>query len=823
MKKIRLGNDIKFNWSLLNSEGEPYNIEGADLRITYTTFRGVTEVTDFSVSGNVVSWVFKGKDQKVLGDYIITLQKNAGEDGMITIDKCSAFRLVARSCDAGGETACSHLQIETVDITSTLDVQQIATGGTAKWDEIEGKPDNFADWNAEEGDEKFIANKPTIPSKNSQLQNDSNFATKEDIPDTSTFITNTVNNLANYYLKEETYTKQEVVALINQITTINFKVVDELPSSGESNLIYLVKKEGSGDDVYDEYIGVESKWEKIGSTTVDLTNYYTKTDADGRFALKTSIADMLTKTEAAEIYIQEAPKDGKTYGRNNKQWVEIVGGEGGSIVVDAELSKTSTNPVQNRAIASRVSETYENFAAIQGSGETDLNKIYIDAETNTSYRFNGTEFVSIGGGSKDNYEECEGIYGLSNGNYINLSVNTDLVDYINSLDVISLIFCCKNNDTNASVDWRRYLGMINSENSNKLVVCQLHYTGKFRLFNNEYEGYLSGYKNILSFNRSNGKLIAYNEVGKYFEGTNEDSIQPDWIKLHNPAKPYIQYFSGDVKNALLELVWLNFDVDRILQFNFTLLYYLRNFKKSGILPTNLIHESYSPELIEKHEPSLYGNYWTTTEKDSEGYTVSSTDIENKGIMVGINCSGSKFENKACEVITTIEIVEGSVKVVNADNALPYNAKLYDIVNKETGEHKAINEELTVGTWDIIVDTWAKNLYGPVISSIQVPAKIKCISQKFTPYAAIMQWKGDKLFNGNQIYDGVTKELRNVDTNMHNAKTTFVGTIPIDSPTYATKAPTSSNKPRFIGEKYYDTATGDIYEAGDFTAFKKLNS
>lgn len=73
MKKIRLGNDIQFNWSLLNSEGEPYNIEGADLRITYTTFRGVTEVTNFSVSGNVVSWIFRGKDQKILGDYIVTL------------------------------------------------------------------------------------------------------------------------------------------------------------------------------------------------------------------------------------------------------------------------------------------------------------------------------------------------------------------------------------------------------------------------------------------------------------------------------------------------------------------------------------------------------------------------------------------------------------------------------------------------------------------------------------------------------------------------------------------------------------------------------
>lgn len=121
MKKIRLGNDIQFNWSLLNSEGEPYNLEGADLRITYTTFRGVTEVTDFSVSGNVVSWTFKGKDQKILGNYIVTLQQNAGEDNMLTVDKCDAFRLVARSCDAGGETSCSHLKVETVELQSEVD------------------------------------------------------------------------------------------------------------------------------------------------------------------------------------------------------------------------------------------------------------------------------------------------------------------------------------------------------------------------------------------------------------------------------------------------------------------------------------------------------------------------------------------------------------------------------------------------------------------------------------------------------------------------------------------------------------------------------
>lgn len=303
MKKIRIGNDIRISWSITNkNDGSPYNLEGKNLKLYFGTY-GVNEVqTEFTVSANVISWTFYGKDQKKPGDYHLTLVENQGDKGMVTVDACNPFGLVPTSCMVGGESSCGNVSIETVEIQSEIDVQQIATGGTVKWNEIEGKPENFADWNAEEGNEKFISNKPTIPSKTSELQNDSNFATKDEIPDTSTFITNTVDNLVNYYLKSETYTKQEVADLINKITTINFKVVDELPGSGESNLIYLVKKEGSENDVRDEYIWVESKWEKIGSTSVDLTNYYTKADADGRFALKTDLSAYITKTDATNTY-----------------------------------------------------------------------------------------------------------------------------------------------------------------------------------------------------------------------------------------------------------------------------------------------------------------------------------------------------------------------------------------------------------------------------------------------------------------------------------------------------------------------------------------
>lgn len=48
----------------------------------------------------------------------------------------------------------------------------------------------------------------------------------------------------------------------------------------------------------------------------------------------------------------------------------------------------------------KASQTYDNFAAIEASEDTNKDKVFIDAETNTSYRWNGEKYVSIGGGGK---------------------------------------------------------------------------------------------------------------------------------------------------------------------------------------------------------------------------------------------------------------------------------------------------------------------------------------------------------------------------------------------------------------------------------------
>lgn len=64
--------------------------------------------------------------------------------------------------------------------------------------------------------------------------------------------------------------------MISNLANLRIEVVNELPSTGETNVIYLVKKTGTNPDVHDEYVYVEGNWEKIGNTEVDLSNYYTK-------------------------------------------------------------------------------------------------------------------------------------------------------------------------------------------------------------------------------------------------------------------------------------------------------------------------------------------------------------------------------------------------------------------------------------------------------------------------------------------------------------------------------------------------------------------
>ena len=132
-------------------------------------------------------------------------------------------------------------------------------------------------------------------TKTSQLENDSNF------------ITNVVNNLLNYYTKDEVYTKANIDELLRNVGAgLSVKIVTVLPTEEISGTaIYLIKTSGNN---YNQYMWIDNAWAKLGSTTVDLSNYYTKDKVNEillgyvtKDVLASILIDYVKKSELAKV------------------------------------------------------------------------------------------------------------------------------------------------------------------------------------------------------------------------------------------------------------------------------------------------------------------------------------------------------------------------------------------------------------------------------------------------------------------------------------------------------------------------------------------
>ena len=191
------------------------------------------------------------------------------------------------------------------------------------------------------GTEQTITNKAvdiTVPTKTSDLTNDSNFVadasyvhtdnnyttaeknklsgiatgaqvnkiesikvngTAQTITSKAVDITvptnnNQLTNGAGYQTASEVQTA--INSAISGITGIDFQVVASLPATGTKGVIYLVSNSGTGTNIYDEYIWVTNRFEKIGTTEIDLSNYYNTTNL---LALTNQEIDTIISTSTA--------------------------------------------------------------------------------------------------------------------------------------------------------------------------------------------------------------------------------------------------------------------------------------------------------------------------------------------------------------------------------------------------------------------------------------------------------------------------------------------------------------------------------------------
>lgn len=109
-------------------------------------------------------------------------------------------------------------------------------------------------------------------------------------------------------------TKADVSAIPKYAT----QIVATLPTEDISETtIYLVPVEGAeGNDAHDEYIYKNSKWELIGNTRIDLSDYYTKEQVEEKIAaIEGDVGAVYTKSEidamVADIDADVAAVDAK--------------------------------------------------------------------------------------------------------------------------------------------------------------------------------------------------------------------------------------------------------------------------------------------------------------------------------------------------------------------------------------------------------------------------------------------------------------------------------------------------------------------------------
>lgn len=195
----------------------------------------------------------------------------------------------------------------------------------------------------------------------------------------------------------KTYTNEQIAGIVQ----FDIKVVLVLPDTGVKGTIYLVPKTGSGNDVHNEYIWNETsgKFELIGSTSVDLSDYYTKNEANGRYVLRETGKRLITDAEGTKL-------DGIEAGANK---YVLPAGEGYNFIpAGGAVGQVLTNTAPGVAEWGNSNSEY-----IEIGDVTQINRVRTTSELDWGSFINGNTIEDM----ERAYQENIPIYSRSEGPY----------------------------------------------------------------------------------------------------------------------------------------------------------------------------------------------------------------------------------------------------------------------------------------------------------------------------------------------------------------------------------------------------------------------
>lgn len=199
----------------------------------------------------------------------------------------------------------------------------------------------------------------SVPTKTSDITNDSGYITKA------------VNDLTNYYKKQETYTQTEINNKLSAIPKFAITVVSSLPTQNiQTTTVYLVSSGEETNNLYTEYIYVNNKWEILGRQQLDLSPY-ARSDSLATVATTGSYADLIDEPTKLSQFTNDKnfPSDA-SYVHTDNNYTTSDKNKLGGIAAGAQVNTIET--VQAEGTALTVSNKTVNVTKAQlGLGNVD--------------------------------------------------------------------------------------------------------------------------------------------------------------------------------------------------------------------------------------------------------------------------------------------------------------------------------------------------------------------------------------------------------------------------------------------------------------------
>lgn len=199
----------------------------------------------------------------------------------------------------------------------------------------------------------------------------------------------------------DAYTKAQIDQKIAEVDHLQRQVVATLPAVADADprIIYMVPKaDASGDQNYDEYMVIDGKWEKIGDTKVDLTDYALKTEvATAKSeAIAAAATDATTKANntlvSAKTYT-DALRDGQV--TTNKNNIATLMGSGNGSISQGDANTLAAAKAYADSLASNYATAAQGIKADTALQAADITT----GSTNGTVRVKGTDIPVKGLGS----------------------------------------------------------------------------------------------------------------------------------------------------------------------------------------------------------------------------------------------------------------------------------------------------------------------------------------------------------------------------------------------------------------------------------------